>query len=390
LSSNFWPEIAKWQSKSEFLLRAFTWTKKRFFATDHPETWFMDARSYPQSADQEQIGRTLSGIHGKFVLFAIDESGDIPPSILRTAEQGLSTGPLFGKILQAGNPTSHEGMLYASATRLRDQWDIIRITGDPDDPDRSPRIDIEWAKKQIETYGRDNPWIMSYILGQFPSSSINTLLALEEVERATKRTHTIDKFDFSQRRLGVDVARFGDDRTVLFPRQGLMSFKPLEMRGARTQDIAARIADAKSRWESDLEFIDGTGGYGAGVVDSLIQSGLTPYEVNFSGKAIDPRYLNKRAEMWFLMAEWIRRGGAIPDIPQLIKELVAPTYTFQGGKFKLEEKDQIKQRLGFSPDLADALALTFAMPDMPRPRHALLSDANKFVHDFDPYDPAKI
>lgn len=390
LKDNLWAELSKWQNRSEFLMAAFTWTKERIFAKDHPSTWFLSARSFSKTANSDEQGRTLSGLHAKYVLYLIDEAGDISPAVLKSAEQGLSTGPRFGKILMAGNPTSHDGMLYAVATALADQWHVIRITGDPDDPDRSPRIDLEWARGQIEKHGRDNPWVMAFILGKFPPASINTLLGPDEVSAAMRRNITEDKFSFSQKRLGVDVARFGDDRTILFPRQGLVAFKPTEMRGARTNEIAARVALAKSKWRSEIEAVDDTGGYGAGVIDSLIQSGLSPLPVNFSGKAIDPRYLNKRAEMWFEMAEWVKRGGLLPNDPELVKELTAPTYTFQNGKFQVEPKDQIKERLGYSPDKADALCLTFCLPEMPASiafpgaesrRSNLLAEYDPFAED---------
>lgn len=387
LADNLWPEFSKWQSRSSYLTKAFTWTKSRIFAKDHPETWFIAARSFSKTADSEEQGRTLSGLHSKYVLALIDESGDIPLAVAKAAEQALSTKPKFGKILQAGNPTSVEGILHAAATTLRHLWHIVRITGDPDDSDRSPRIDIDWARAQIETYGRENPWVMAYILGQFPSSSINTLLGADVVADALGRHLREDAYSFSQKRLGVDVARFGDDRTVIFPRQGLAAMKPVIMRGARTPDIAARVALAKSRWNSELEFVDGTGGYGSGVIDALLQGGHSPHEVQFAGKPIDIRYANKRAEMWFDMADWIKRGGAIPNMPELGRELTAPTYTFVKGKFLLEPKEQIKKRLGFSPDLADALALTFALPDMPaNPGHMIgvENDVNKCKSDYDP------
>jgi phage terminase large subunit len=364
LADNLWPEYSKWQSRSEFLLRAFTWTKTRIYANDHPETWFMAARSFSKTANPEEQGRTLSGLHSKYVLAQIDESGDIPPPVLKAAEQALSNCK-FGKIMQAGNPTSHHGILYAAATTLRDQWYLIRITGDPDDRKRSTRIDIDWARDQIRLYGREDPWVMATILSQFPKASINALLSVEEVEASMARKLREDAYSFSQRRLGVDVARFGDDRTILFPRQGLQAFKPLEMRNARNDAIAARIAQAKLAWPYEIEFVDDTGGYGAGVIDMRLQAGESPMGVNFASQATNPRYFNKRSEMIFSVAEWIKRGGALPYDSQLIKELTTPTYTFHQGKLRVEEKDQIKRRLKFSPDKADALGLTFALPEMP-------------------------
>lgn len=392
LRDNLWAELSKWQGRSDLLRRLFQWNSERIYANDHPQTWFLSARSFSKTANAEEQGRTLSGLHSKYVLYLIDESGDISPAVLRAAEQGLS-GVEWGKILQAGNPTSHDGMLYLAATTQRDRWWLKCITADPDAADRTPRVDIEHARLQIATYGRENPWVVSYILGQFPPSSLNTLLGPDEVNAAINKHLRIDQYSFSQKRLGVDVARFGDDRTCIFPRQGLASFKPAIMRGARTNEISARVAQAKVKWGSEMEMVDGTGGYGSGVIDSLMQAGYAPLEVQFAGKAIDSRYANKRAEMWFLMSDWVKRGGALPNMPEIVKELTAPTYTFSNGKFLLESKDQIKKRLGFSPDLADALALTFALPDMPAssPLKTLAdSFTKKHQAEYDPFEDKRL
>lgn len=365
LRDNLWPEFSKWQQRSEFLKRAFTWQKERIFANDHPETWFISARSWSKTANADEQGRTLSGLHSKYILFLIDESGEIPVSLLKSAEQAVGTRGTWAKILQAGNPTSLSGMLYAAATSLRHLWYVIRITGDPDDPRRSPRIDIEWARNQIHTYGRDNPWVMSYILGLFPPSSVNTLLGPEEVEAAMRRHYKPAEYERVQKRLGIDVARFGDDRTTLCPRQGLVWFRPVEMRNADGPTVASRAALAKERWDWNRVSVDDTGGYGSSVIDSLKLAGFDPVAVNFSSKADDERYFNKRAEMWFRMAQHVKSGASLPNIPQLLRELTTPRYYYQNGKFRLEDKDQIKKRLQFSPDLADGYAVTFDIPDMP-------------------------
>jgi hypothetical protein len=365
LKDNLWSELAKWMDRSRYFSTAFTWTQSRIFANDHEATWFLSARSWPKSANAEEQGRTLSGLHSKYVLALVDESGAIPLTVLRAAEQALSNCT-FGKILQAGNPISREGMLYAAASQLRHQWYVIRITGDPEDPKRAPRIDLEWARQQIATYGRDNPWVASYILGQFPAQAFNALLTVEEVEAAMHRHQRRSDYDWSQKRIGVDPARFGDDRTVIFPRQGLAAFKPVVMRNVRTTDIAARVAKGIGDWGAELTFIDDTGHWGHGVVDNLLAAGYAVVPVIFSDPALDRRYKNRRAECWIEMANWVKRGGALPpSVPELVAELTTPTYTFVSGKFMLEEKDQVKKRLGRSPDLADALATTFAIPDAP-------------------------
>lgn len=389
LQDNLWSEMAKWQQRSELLKHAFTWTQSQIYANDHPETWFLSARSYPRDANQETIGRSLSGLHSNFPFILLDETGGMPAVVGQKAEQIFTGGVKDGLIAQAGNPTSTDGLLYATCMNPVDTT-VITITADPDDPKRSSRVDPEHARAMIEKYGRENPWVMATILGLFPPSALNTLLGPDDIERAMKRHYREEEYAFAQKRIGVDVARFGLDSTVLAPRQGLVAFPPVEMKGARTNEIAARIVLAKQKWNSELEFIDDTGGFGAGVVDSMIQSGHSPQAINFAGRADDAKYLNKRAEMWFRMAEWVKRGGALPKRPEFTRQFTAPTYTFISGKFQLEPKEQIKKRLGFSPDYADALGLTFAQEEAPAGRfvHKSESDQSNYESEYDPFAEA--
>lgn len=389
LQDNLWAELSKWQQRSELLKELFVWNKERIYAKDHPETWFLSARSYPKDADTEALGRSLSGLHSRFPFILLDETGDMPVVLGQKAEQIFTGGVRDGLVMGAGNPTSTTGLLYHVATHGRGQWEVVTITADPDDPRRTPRVDIEHAREQIARYGRDNPWVKATILGEFPETGFNTLLTLTEVESAMRRARKPQDFEHAQKRIGVDVARFGEDRTIIFPRQGLCAFKPVEMRNARSNEIAARVMLAKSKWGSEVEFVDDTGGFGSGVIDSLLQGGVSAVPVHFAGKANDPRYRNKRAEMWFEMAEWIKRGGCLPNIPELVGELTMPTYTFTRGMFQIEEKEQIKERLGRSPDIADALALTFAFPEMPSKHDLVMSMVQKSrAHaetEFDPF-----
>lgn len=388
LRSNLWPELSVWQQRSEYLKTAFTWSKERFFSNDHTESWFIEARTWSKKADKEAQGRTLSGLHAPYVMVTIDEAGDIPVPILRSGEQIFSSQYKWAKLLMAGNPTSMEGCLYHAATKARTQWHIVKITGDPDDPHRSPRVNLENAKKQIELYGRDNPWIMSTILGIFPPASINALLSLEDVETAMKRVLEPHMYEWSQKRIGVDVARFGNDRSVLFPRQGLRCFMPPPpMRNMRTTEIAARCAAGVNKWgtkESVLLLVDDTGNWGHGVIDNLFTAGYSPFPVIYHGAAIDSRYFNKTAEMHFAMAEAIKSGAQLPNVPDLVGELTSRTYTFVNGKLALEPKEIAKARLGRSPDFSDALANTYALPDMPADLPQWITQTSTATHDWDP------
>jgi hypothetical protein len=387
LRDNLWSEFGKLQLRSPFLQEAFVWNQERIFAKGFEKTWFLSARSYAKDADAQAIGRALSGLHCAFPFVLLDESGDMPITVGQKAEQIFTGAPLDALIATAGNPTSLSGLLYYIATVVRGQWVLITITADPDDPKRTPRVDKDHAAEQIKLHGRNNPWVMATILGEFPPGGLNTLLGVADVENAMKRTSRESEFAHSQMRLGVDVARFGDDRTIIFPRKGLWAMKPIEMRNSRSHEIAARVSHEKLFHKSELEFIDDTGGWGAGVIDSLFQAGHQPRAVNFSSSPIDPRYFNKRAEIWFMMAEWVKRGGILPNDPSLVRELTTPTYSFQGGKFRLEEKDQIKKRLQFSPDAADALALTFSVPEMPARASEPILFPQSYSKTLTEYDP---
>lgn len=273
----------------------------------------------------------------------------------------MSTG-IETRIVLAGNPTQLSGPLYDAAVKDRHKWWATEITGDPDDPKRSPRISVEWARSQIEKWGRDNPWVMVNVFGKFPPSSLNALLSVEEVRASMSRHIKEEQFSFAPKVIGVDVARQGDDSTVLFPRQGRAAFKPVQMRNADSFTISGRLAQAENKWAPNAVFVDATGGWGWGVIDAHRQLGRDPIPVEFSGAATNPQFFNKRTEMWFEMAKWVKQGGCLPNIPELVAELTTPLYTFKGDRMILEPKEQIKERLGRSPDFADALALTFAQP----------------------------
>lgn len=367
LNANLWPELSRWQQRSRYLSKSFTWTATRIYANDHPETWFFAARAFSQGATEDQQAEALSGLHGRFIMVAVDESGTIRSAILRKAEQALAEGPERGIIVQAGNTSSLEGMLYEAATKLRSLWRVIKITADPLDAKRSPRINKTWAQQQIDLYGRDNPWIKSTILGEFPPASINALLSLEQVEAAMARKVPTAAYDLAQMRIGVDVSRYGDDPTVLFPRKGLQAFPPLEMRHIRdsqvSTDIAAAVLQMQAERQSEMTILDGTGGWAAGVYDILRAAQEPVISMQYHTASPDRRYANKRALGYFRMAEWVKAGGGLPRLDMLVDELVKQTYTFVGNAFQMEDKALVKEKLGRSPNYADALAQTFMIAE---------------------------
>ena len=388
LFDTLWSEMALWRSTSPLLQEMFEWTRTRIFAREAPETWFMSARPWSKSADAESQAHTLAGLHADYIMFLLDEAGGIPKGVMVAAEAAMSSC-VEGHIVIAGNPTHLEGPLYEACTKDRKRWWIREITSDPDSPMRSPRVSSEWARSQIEKYGRDSPWVRVNVFGEFPSASINTLIGPDDVMAAMKRFHREwDYRDFA-RVLGVDVAREGDDMSVIFPRQGIQAFPPIEKRNIDGIQGAGLCARHWDDWGADACFIDNTGGWAGSWIDQLRAIGKDPVPVGFAGEALDKRYFNKRAEMYFDAVAWIKEGGALPEIPELLAALTRTTYSFRGDKFILEPKDDVKLKLGYSPDHADAFALTFAFPVTPKKRTAFSADRQSTAprHHKTSYDP---
>lgn len=201
------------------------------------------------------------------------------------------------------------------------------------------------------------------LLCDFAASSSDVVIPIDLVSAAAARELLPGTVDGQPVVLGVDVARFGDDRTVITVRQGLWCREQRVYSGLDTMAVAERVIVAINEFRPAATFVD-AGAMGAGVIDRLRQLRYTVSEVNFGGSAMDStRYANIRAEMYFNAKAWMESGGAIPNDPKLKTELSAAEYKFNGaGKILLEPKDKLKERTGWSPDLADSLALTFARP----------------------------
>jgi len=227
-------------------------------------------------------------------------------------------------------------------------------------------------------------------LCDFSAQGDDQLIALADTEDAAKRIYQPDHVRLFPIILGIDPARFGDDRSVVFRRQGKQAFKPVVYRGIDNMELASRVANLIEEHKPDAVFCDA--GAGSGVIDRLRQLSYDVIEIPFGGKAMKPdQYINRRSEMWWLMKQWIEEGGAIPNDVALKQELATPIYWYDNvGRRVLEGKDQIKKRLqgAGSPDLADALALTFALPVAKKVAEDIYIKRRKEATqkaDYDPY-----
>ena len=372
LKSNLWAELLMWREKSELCKLSTNDGAERITMKGHEGYSFIDARSFPKSADQNQQASALAGLHADNVAFLIDEAGTIPDAVLATADAALAGGTSDvknAKLLVTANPEVPSGLLYkASVGKTVQKWAIYRVSGDPDDPKRAPKVDIGWAREQIAQFGADDPWVLVNVFGKYPIHAADMLLTDAEVSESMNRKVSKDEVKNMQMRLGLDVARGGVDRSAFARRQGLLAFPIEEVASSILGPELAGITMLKEeKFRIERVFVDNTGGFGSSVIDSLEMSSptmdITP--IHYNSNAQDKRYFNKRTEMWVRMRDWIRKGGQLPNDSNLANELTCPKLFFRGGVFRLEEKEQIKIRLGKSPDKADALAQTFADVEQP-------------------------
>jgi phage terminase large subunit len=375
LEDGLWAELSLWGAP---LKNVFDFTKTRIEHRQHRETWFCSKRSWPRDADKSQQANTLAGVHARFVMIVLDEVSDMPEGVVGAAEGNMSTGQET-ILCVAGNCTRTIGSpLYRMATR--DRWSrdnphgvhLVRITGDPDDPRRSKRVSIDWALKLIRDWGRDHNIVRTNVLAEFPSQGSNKLLGLEDVERAMTRDCREPAFQDSPKVIGVDVARFGDDSTIFFPRQGILARPPRKYPYANRGFLgqARDLIELADRFQMDAGFIE-INGLGCGLWDAVEQLDKSdrwiPVNVSTT-EGVNPRFENLRAQMAWECAEWIKASAVLPDVPELIGDATAISYDVskRTGKLIITDKGEIKELLGRSPDYWDSLQTGFAAPVVAR------------------------
>jgi hypothetical protein len=367
--------------------KAIAWERIKAYARRVPGTEINESELWVRFAHnhakiQLYGGDNPDGMRGLRLDGAvIDEVAQIKPEVWNEIVQP-ALSDRKGWALFIGTPKGINlfSELYYKAEQLPD-WYAARYT--VYDTDALDPEEVERLKRDMP----DNEFNREYLC-DFSASAEDQLISIATAEEAARRFLREDQYNFAAKVLGVDPARFGDDKSVIFPRQGLAAFKPRVMQGIDNMRLADAVASAIEKFHPDAVFIDA--GNGSGVIDRLRQMGHAVIEVNFGGKPIDSRFLNKRAEMWWGVKEWIAAGGTIPNMPELKQDLASPTYYYNASnKLCLESKDEIKARIMRSPDLADALALTFANAVAPTMRWAHPSLASKPMnYEYDPFEHA--
>jgi hypothetical protein len=314
-----------------------------------PTEAFISART-----SRSESPESLAGVHADHVLLVVDEASGVPESVFEAAYGSMSGKDATTILL--GNPTRSSGYFFETHTRLRDSWWTKQVSC-LDSPLVSPDFIAEMELK----YGADSNAMRVRVLGEFPTAEDDTLISLHSVEQASKRK--VEQPEGTAVVWGLDVARYGDDASVLCIRQGrhlqaLHSWKKLSL-----MELAGRVLDLlHSSDEPPEEILVDSIGLGAGVLDRLRELDISARGVNVSeSPAMADRYANLRAELWDLTKQWFSEEVQIPNDDSLIADLTAPRYSFNSsGKMIVESKAETKKRLGRSTDFADSLVLTFA------------------------------
>lgn len=396
LKTKTWVQLAKWYRMC--LTRSmFKMTATALFSCDpeHERTWRMDMVPW-----SERNTEAFAGLHnqGKRILLVFDEASAIPDTIWEVAEGALTDRNT--QIIWAcfGNPTRNKGRFRDCfpGGKFAHRWS----TGVIDSREVS-FTDKSQIQEWIVDHGEDSDFVRIRVRGVFPRVDAESWIPYELALQAVNR-------EIPQQRgaliIGVDVGRFGDDPSVIYPRKGrdARTWPPEILYGADTMTTASRTAATYLRLHASVVMVD-SGGVGGGVVDRLRQLRIPVMEVDF-GSASDratpddgTKYANKRAEIWGALRMWLK-GGSIPHIVvgehiggkiTLVDELVSPNYGMNGREeIQLEGKKDMRKRRIPSPNVADALACTFAFPameaDVTSPREMEMEQPT-IAPDYNPY-----
>lgn len=349
LDDVLWSEIGKWRSRMLEPWRSAVRVTADSVCIDGLPN-FAAART-----GRKENPEALQGFHADTLLFLVDEASGIPDQVFEVARGALSTPG--ARVVMAANPTRTTGYFYQAFNRNRDSW--VRLTFSCLD---SPLVAKEYVDEMRAEYGEDSDIYRVRVLGEFPKGGDLQFIPLSLVEQAQARYYREDAFSFAPVVLGVDVAAFGGDRCSIFLRQGLYSNLLWTGREVETATLAGVVARLEDEKKADAVFVDATG-VGFGVASNLRQLGRSPIPVEFGSASSHSAYMNKRAECWGLMRDWLKEGGWLPQNDDLRDDLCAPEYGYTTtGKLQLERKEKMRARGLASPDLADSLALTFAAP----------------------------
>lgn len=364
-----WSEIAKWQENSPLLREILKWTKTYVYMKGSEQRWFAVARvaSKPEN---------MQGFHEDSMLFIVDEASGVRDDIME-AIHGTLTGT-HNRLLMCGNPTQSTGDFHDAFTSDRDQYKLHTVNSED-----SPRTNKQAINNLIKKYGYDSNVVRVRVRGLFPNQDDDVLIGISLLEQCSDKLFELpEKDEMSYMSIGCDVARYGDDETVICANRFGRVKTEFTKRG---QDLMATVGDIVRAYRKMIsEFPDYTGyvfamiddtGLGGGVTDRLrevkVEEKLTRLVVipinaaehieqdSLENKEAFKNYNNLTTHMWANVKDLLtNKQIQIEDDGILFGQMSARKYRVaSNGKIQLESKDDMKKRGLDSPDRGDALAL---------------------------------
>lgn len=371
LKGKTWRELAVWHKRA-INHHWFEWTATRFYEKNNPETWGIDAIPWT-----EHNSEAFAGLHAEHVLMIMDEASGIADIIWEVAEGAMTTPRAMWFVF--GNPTRNTGKFRECFGKNAHRWNHSRV-----DSRYCKMTNKEKLQEWLDDYGEDSDFFRVRVRGEFPHTAANQLIGDRVVAAARSNNMPEHEYIYMPCHVGVDVARFGDDETVISVRQGRKHVSMKTYRGLDNMQVGAEAARIFREYQSEGRpmgaiFVDGIG-LGAGVVDYLTSLNYPVIDVHV-GKPAEEKdlFYNKRVEMWWRLKEWLEAGADIIDDPDLAEQLTAIEYEMmpRTEQLKLESKDDLKSRGLASPDRAESIALTLAETFNPSV-HSSTSNSNSF------------
>ena len=363
LKTKTWSELAKWNRLCWFSQYFFEYTATSLYSKEpnHEKTWRADM--IPWSINNTEA---FAGLHnkGKRIVVIFDEASSIPDVIFDVTEGALTDSETEIIWLLFGNPTKNTGRFYECFTTFRHRWNHQRIDSRTVSLTNKEKIQ-EW----VDDYGEDSDFVRVRVKGESPRASNSQFISSESVENSLK--YECKDFNDFPKIMGVDLARFGSDQSTLLVRQGRKVFP--NIRKWRKMDgmySAGRVVEAIEQEKPDVVFIDsdGLGGAICDRIRQLVDSNLIVDVQNGVNADNYEMYFNNRTEMWGLMRDALQQGLDIPNDAELIEELKMPEYGFSSkNQIQLQKTSEMKH----SPDVATALAMTYAKPFLKKPKDKL-------------------
>lgn len=372
LQQYLWPEIRKWA-------RLLNWEilgREPFDERQELLTLSLKLKcgsAFAVASDQPEL---IEGAHADSILYIFDESKAIVTKTFEAAEGAFSgaaeTGIPEAFALAMSTPGEPNGFFYDIHCRregLEDWW-AYHVT--LQDAIAAGRVAEGWAEKRRLQWGEGSAVYRNRVLGEFHSSDEDGVIPLAWVDAAIERWKAWDESGRPEQDglkvIGVDVARGGEDTTVQALRHGVVVSELRKTSKEDTMATAGRV-EGVLRSRGGQAVVDVIG-IGAGVVDKLREDRMNVEGFNASAstkrldKAREMGFVNKRAAAWWGMREALDPANdmnvALPPDNRLIGDLTAPHWkVMSGGKIQVESKDDIKSRLGRSPDEGDAVVMAF-------------------------------